>query len=90
MTKISCAAGWVYAEATPTDCVAVGGHFLHAGAMTRQLQTALIEEHLALRRQNRFPQFYQVHSCFHLFICSSHPCCALINVLLWSIVQVSC
>ncbi|CAL8463614.1 g3148 [Coccomyxa elongata] len=52
--------GWVYAEASPADCVAIGGHFLHAGALHVQLQVALIEEHLALRRQHRFPHFYQV------------------------------
>ena len=60
LAQCDCAAGWIYAEATPTDCVAVGGQLLHAGAMTMQLQIALIEEHLALRRQHRFPHFYQV------------------------------
>ncbi len=50
----------MFAEAMPSDCVAVGGQFLHAGAMTTQLQVGLIEEHLALRRQHRFPQYYQV------------------------------
>lgn len=52
----------MYAETSPADCVAVGGHFLHAGALHVQLQVALIEEHLVLRRQHRFPHFYQVCS----------------------------
>lgn len=54
------AAGWAYAEATPADAVALGGCFLHAGALRMQLEVARIEEHLAARARHRFPHFYQV------------------------------
>lgn len=44
----------------PADSVVLSGHFLHAGALSLQLQVARIEEHLAVRQRLRFPQFYQV------------------------------
>lgn len=53
------------------DAVAVGGWFLHAGALALQLEAARMEEQLALRARLRFPHFHQVL----LFILSS--LCAL-------------
>ena len=57
-----CAAGWVYAEVTTEDTLALRGLFLQLQSIQAHLEAARIEEHLELRPLLRFPHFYEVAS----------------------------
>ena len=58
----SCAAGWMYAEITTEDTLALRGLSLQLQSIQAHLEAARIEEHLDLRPSLRFPHFYEVPS----------------------------
>lgn len=54
------AAGWVYAEMTTEDTLALRGLSLQLQRIRSHLEAVRIEEFLNLRPTLRFPRFYEV------------------------------
>ena len=54
------AAGWIYAEMTTEDTLAVRGLSLQLHSIRGHLEAARLEEHLDVRPALRFPHFYEV------------------------------
>ncbi len=54
------AAGWVYAEMTTEDTLALRGLSLQLQSIRAHLEAARIEEYLDLKPSLRFPYFYEV------------------------------
>ena len=72
------AAGWVYAEVTSEDTLALRGLSLQLHSIKMHLDAARIEEYLNLRPSLRYPHFYEViSSTFELMW---EPACAVFLV----------
>ncbi len=52
---------WIHAVYTPEDALVMGGNFLTAAKIVRQLQVAQVEQMTRVGRQYRFPYFKEIN-----------------------------